>query len=159
MEFNNTYKLWCHYEKDNWKLSGYKVLCSINNEKSFWELYNNWDKIGGLLGKQFFLMKNDITPRWEDKANINGGCWSFKLNLDNCKMIWEMLSILLVVDEMSPDKENINGLSICLKKNDKVVIKIWNSSKNKSKIESLNKIIFEEYNPEIIYIANNPDKS
>ena len=51
----------------------------------------------------------------------------------------------------------LNGLSICLK-NEKVVIKIWNKNKNNNKIEHLNKIIFEEYNPEIIYIANNPDK-
>ena len=158
MEFKNTYKLWCHYEKDNWKLSGYKVLYSINDEKSFWELYNNWNNIGGLLGKQFFLMKDNISPTWEDKANFNGGCWSFKLNLNNYKDIWQMLSLLLVVNSLSNDSDDINGLSICLKKNDKVVIKIWNSCKKKNQIENLNKIIFEEYNPEIIYIANNPNK-
>ena len=42
----------------------------------------------------------------------------------------------------------------CLE-NEKVVIKIWNKNKNNNKIEHLNKIIFEEYNPEIIYITNN----
>ena len=43
MEFKNTYKLWCHYEKDNWELNGYRMIYEIKNDKSFWELYNNWD--------------------------------------------------------------------------------------------------------------------
>jgi len=159
MKFNCTYTLWCHYEKDNWNLSGYKKLYEINDAKSFWELFNNWDNIGGLLGKQFFIMKKGITPRWEDKANYHGGCWSFKLNLDDYEEIWQMLSTLLMVDELSKNFSDINGLSICLKKNEKVVIKIWNKNKNNYKIENLNKIIFEEYNPEIIYIANNPNKN
>tara|TARA_B110000908_G_scaffold172389_1_gene239507 strand:+ start:74 stop:553 length:480 start_codon:yes stop_codon:yes gene_type:complete len=158
MQFNNEFKLWCHYEKDNWNIDGYKMIYKINDSKSFWELYNNWDNIGGVLCKQFFLMKNNINPRWEDKANRNGGCWSFKLNLEDYKDIWEMLSILFVVGELSKEYGDINGLSICLKKNDKIVIKIWNSSKNKNQIENLNRIIFDEYNPEIIYIANNPNK-
>ena len=157
MKFKNTYNLWCHYEKDNWNLDGYKKLYTISDAKSFWKLYNNWDNIGGLLGKQFFLMKDDITPRWEDPSNINGGCWSLKLTFDDYKEIWEMLSILFVVDELTPIENDITGISICLKKNDKIVIKIWNSSKENANIEKLNKIIFEEYKPEIIYIANNPE--
>ena len=45
MQFNNEFKLWCHYEKDNWNIDGYKMIYKINDSKSFWELYNNWDMI------------------------------------------------------------------------------------------------------------------
>ena len=41
----------------------------------------------------------------------------------------------------------------------KLSLKFGIKIRKQSKIEYLNKIIFEEYNPEIIYIANNPDKS
>lgn len=157
MKFKNTFTLWCHYEKDNWNLDGYKKIYTITDAKSFWKLYNNWENIGGLLSKQYFLMKGDITPRWEDPMNKDGGCWSIKLGFSEYKEIWEMLSILFVVDEISQTKEDVTGLSICLKKNEKIIIKIWNNSKKESNIEKLNKIIFEEYKPEIIYIANNPD--
>ena len=75
----------------------------------------NWDNIGGILGKQFFIMKGDITPRWEDKANFNGGCWSFKLNLDDYEEIWQMLAILLMLDELSKNYAEINGLSMSRK--------------------------------------------
>lgn len=158
MEFKNNFTIWCHFEKDNWELSGYRKCCKIKNAQDFWEIYNNWDKLGGILSKQYFFMKNDITPRWEDENNRFGGCWSIKLNIDEAPIIWEKLSMLLVVDELSSKQDDINGISICLKKGDKVVIKIWNKSKKQSKIEYLNKIIFEDYQPEIIYIANNPQK-
>lgn len=158
MEFKNYFTLWCHFEKDNWSLSGFRKCYQINNAQDFWELYNNWDKLNGIFYKQYFLMKNDITPRWEDENNRDGGCWSIKLNINEAPIIWEKLSMLLVVDELSSVKDDINGISICLKKGDKVVIKIWNKSKKQSTIENLNKILFEEYNPEIIYIANNPQK-
>ena len=157
MNFVNNFNLWCHYEKDNWDLNGYRNLYKISSAEDFWKLYNNWDNLGGLLRKQYFLMKNNITPRWEDPANKEGGCWSIKLTINDYYDIWEMLSLLLVVDELSLVKNDITGISICQKKNDKVVIKIWNKSKENSKIDNLNKIIFEEFRPEIIYIANNPE--
>ena len=156
MELKNNFNLWCHYEKDNWDISGYRNIYKITTAKDFWELYNNWDNLGGLLRKQYFLMRNNITPRWEDPENRNGGCWSIKLSNNDYYNIWETLSNLLVVDELSIVKNDITGISICQKKNDKVVIKIWNKSKSNSKIDNLNKIIFEEFRPEIIYIANNP---
>ena len=115
MEFKNTWNVWYHHMKDNWKLSGYRKIYNISNIKNFWELYNNWNRLGGILSKQFFVMKNNITPLWEDKMNINGGCWSLKININLAEKLWEYLSILLVGENIY-DNNNINGLSICVKK-------------------------------------------
>lgn len=153
MEFKNTWNVWYHHMKDNWKLSGYRKIYNISNIKNFWELYNNWNKIGGILSKQFFVMKNNITPLWEDKMNINGGCWSLKININLADKLWEYLSILLVGENIY-DNDNINGLSICVKKNNICVIKIWIKDNNNN-IKLLNKDIFEKYQPEILFIINN----
>ena len=48
--------------------------------------------------------------------NINGGCWSLKININLAEKLWEYLSILLVSENIY-DNDNINGLSICVKKN------------------------------------------
>ena len=153
MEFKNTWNVWYHHTKDNWKLSGYRKIYNISNIKNFWELYNNWNRLGGILSKQFFVMKNNITPLWEDKMNINGGCWSLKININLAEKLWEYLSILLVGENIY-DNDNINGLSICVKKNNICVIKIWIKDNNNN-IKLLNKDIFEKYQPEILFIINN----
>ena len=156
--FVNNWNLWYHHIKDEWSIKGYKKIYNINNSNTFWELYNNWDKIGGLLCKQFFLMKNDIQPIWEDESNKNGGCWSFKINENQVNELWEELSILLVTDEILIDYiEEIVGLSICLKKYNFCVVKIWNSNCNNNTIKLLNPRILEKWGIEIIYIANVPN--
>ena len=134
MKLKYNWNIWYHHEKDNWKLSGYKQLYNIDNANSFWKFYNNWDKVGGVTNKHFFLMREDVTPIWEDKNNINGGCWSFKIQEDQADDLWEDLSVYLVCNELCPSIEDeIMGLSICLKKNNNTVIKIWNkNSKNNS---------------------------
>jgi|SaaInlStandDraft_1057018.scaffolds.fasta_scaffold320459_1 hypothetical protein len=149
----NTWQLWYHHYKDDWTIKGYRKIYKINSIKSFWELYNNWNKIGGLLSKQFFIMKENITPLWEDKMNKNGGCWSLKININIAKEMWEYLSVLLVTNNLY-NNDNINGLSICLKKNNICVIKIW-IKEISNDINLLNKNIFNKYNPELIFIVNN----
>ena len=39
-KFENTWNLWYHHEKDNWKISGYKKIYEIYNAETFWNLYN-----------------------------------------------------------------------------------------------------------------------
>lgn len=156
--FVNNWNLWYHHIKDDWSIKGYKKIYNITNSDTFWKLYNNWDKIGGLLCKQFFLMKNDIQPLWEDESNKNGGCWSFKINENQVNQLWEELSILLVTDEiLIENKQDIVGLSLCLKKNNFCVVKIWNSNCNNNSIKLLNPKILEKWGIEIIYIANVPN--
>ena len=156
--FLNKWNLWYHHIKDDWTINGYKRIYEINNSKTFWELYNNWDRIGGLLCKQFFLMKNNVKPIWEDEMNMNGGCWSFKISENQVNELWEELSVLLVTNELlSKFKDEIVGLSLCLKKNNFCVVKIWNSNCKNNSIKILNPKILEKWGIEIIYIANVPN--
>ena len=41
----NSWNLWYHYDKDNWKIDGFKKVYSITSGSDFWQLYNNWDKL------------------------------------------------------------------------------------------------------------------
>lgn len=154
----NNWFVWYHHIKDDWTINGYKKIYKINSVKKFWELYNSWDKLGGLLSKQFFIMKENITPLWEDKMNKNGGCWSIKINVNIAKEMWEYLSILMMIDKLynynNNNNDTINGLSICLKKNNICIIKLW-IKENNNDIKLLNKEIFNKYNPELLFIVNN----
>lgn len=157
-KFNNSWKLWYHHLKEIWTINGYKKIYEINNSNDFWKLYHNWDLLGGITIKQFFLMKNDIKPIWEDENNKNGGCWSFKINNFDVEELWEELSILLVTEELLEENNDIIvGLSICLKKNNFCVIKIWNNDSNLNSIKLINKKILKDWGLDLIYISNTPE--
>lgn len=156
----NTWNIWYHHEKDNWKISGYNKIYDIKTIGDFWSFYNNWDKVGGVTSKHFFLMEEGIMPIWEDTKNINGGCWSFKINEDQSYELWEDLSIYLMCNQLCPSiSDEISGLSICLKKNNNTVIKIWNKKSKNNSLKLINENILKKWGTDIIYIAHMPDKN
>ena len=103
-------------------------------------------------------MQEGVSPLWEDIENINGGCWSFKVHEDNADELWEDLSVHLVAESLyQNDKDKILGLSLCLKKNNNVVIKIWNKSSKFNSLKLLNNKLLEKWGTDIIYIAHMPN--
>ena len=155
--FTDTWEIWYHHTKDIWTIDGYKNIYSINNGIDFWKLYNNWDSIDGLIGKHYFIMKNNVKPVWEDPININGGCWSFKINNNTVSELWEDLSVLLVTNELVEGTEVV-GLSISVKKNNTCVVKIWNTDSGTNSIKHINRDILKKWKTDIIYIAHMPEK-
>jgi hypothetical protein len=150
---NDKWNVWYHHIKDNWSIDGYKKIFTIDNGIDFWKLYNNWDSLGGITSRHFFLMKNDVKPVWEDPINIKGGCWSFKIVDSMAGELWEDLSVLLITNELLTNTIGL-GLSIAVKKNNTCVIKIWNDDSNKNSIKYINKNILKKWGTDIIYIAH-----
>lgn len=158
IKLGNIWNMWYHHEKDNWKISGYKQIYKLETVNDFWKLYNNLDKLGGITHKHFFLMKENITPIWEDPININGGCWSFKVQEDKAEELWIDLSSYLVCEELCPTiADEIVGISICLKKNNSTIIKIWNKNSKYNSLKLINENILKKWGTDIIYIAHMPD--
>lgn len=156
-KFKNKWNIWFHHTKDDWSINGYRKIYTIETISDFWKLYNNWDKLGGINSKHFFIMKNNITPMWEDEENKNGGCWSFKIQEKESPQLWEELSLYLVSETISKINDDIQGLSICLKKNNHSIIKIWNKDTKNNNNKNINDEIINKYQNDIIYIAHMPE--
>ena len=153
----NKWNVWYHHTKDNWTIDGYRKIYEINDGISFWKLFNNWDSIGGVTSRNFFIMKDSVLPIWEDPINMKGGCWSFKIIDSMADELWEDLATLMVSNELVHDTEAL-GLSIAIKKNNTCVIKIWNSDSNMNSIKYINKNILKKWGTDIIYIAHMAEK-
>ena len=126
---NNTWVIWYHDNNKDWTIKGYKKIYEIKTIEDFWEVYLRLNN-PLLLKGQFFLMKNNIEPIWENKDNINGGCWSYKINKSDTLISWLYLSIYLCGEILTKEHEHmdiINGISISPKKNF-CIIKIWNNN-------------------------------
>lgn len=123
--------LWAHlpHEKD-WSLSSYIYIMKVSSAEELVALMNILPETL-LTSCMFFLMKEHITPLWEDVANKQGGYFSYKItqSLSEC---WRNVSYSLVGNTLSKDKkfqENITGISISPKKNFSI-LKVWMASCN-----------------------------
>lgn len=91
----------------------------------------------------FFIMREHILPLWEDESNKNGGCFSYKIYRQNLEDKFFEITSLLLGENLGINNEiskNINGISICPKKN-YYIIRIW--------IKDNKYAIKENYNIEI----------
>jgi len=126
-KLSNKWVLWSHLPNvDNWDYNSYINLGEFIYLEELivaTELMPN-DLIKSCM---FFLMKNDITPLWEDKKNINGGSFSYKISNKHVCEVWRNLTYVLIGDTMSNNvsfMNKISGMSISPKKNF-CIIKIW----------------------------------
>lgn len=74
-----------------------------------------------------FVMREGITPMWEDPKNRNGGCFSFKILNKQVPQVWKSLFYALCGESLCVNREYasmLNGITISPKKNF-CIVKIW----------------------------------
>ena len=129
---NNNWTCWIHYQNDNiWTLDRYQSITTLSNLKDAVLFIENLDE--NIIKKSMlFFMKDSILPLWESEDNINGGCFSYKINNSNIVNIFKILLYKILGNTLTSDENilnNINGISISPKKNF-CIIKIWMRNKN-----------------------------
>ena len=146
---NSSWTLWFHHPEDNnWSLKSYQKIGGFSTIEEFWSLQINDTYFH--LG-MFFLMRENITPIWEDTENINGGCWSFKIAKKDVYETWIKLSAALIGETVySSNPTNITGISISPKRGF-CIMKIWNKSHTDSDTAKLTQEINTLISGESIY--------
>jgi len=126
MYLNDIWFLYFHEPFDtNWDLKSYKFLCTISNVDDYIQVFHAFKPL--FFNGMFFIMREHISPRWEDENNINGGCFSFKVNKNVLhEKIFEICSQMMgeTLGKKTEFSLNINGISISPKKN-YYIFRIW----------------------------------
>lgn len=118
---NSSWTLWFHYNKDtNWSLERYQNIFQTKELVPFCQLLKCGINFSDGI---YFLMRDHITPRWEDPANAKGCLWSFKIKRESIKEAWNELCIRIVGETFTRSLE-VNGISVHPKYNC-YIIKIW----------------------------------
>jgi hypothetical protein len=125
---NGKWNLYYHLPHDkNWELSGYTIIMnSIDTAEKVITL-NEIVHENIVKNCMLFVMREGITPMWEDPRNRNGGCFSYKVINKNVPEVWKNLFYLLCGESLCEDIEHmkhVNGITISPKKNF-CIIKIW----------------------------------
>jgi hypothetical protein len=142
MKLPTTWTLWYteqDLDKYSWKLTNYRKIRDISTVQDFWDMIqsipeNRW--VNGM----YFLMREGVYPMWEDKANVNGGSYSFRIPKIYAYMSWIELAIQLLGDTLMPSHRGVlNGISIS-PKNNTVTVKIWNNDKRYNETDEIPEI-------------------
>lgn len=136
---NDLWSLYFHDPQEyNWDISSYKLLCNISSVEDCVEIFINYKDL--FYNGMFFIMREHITPRWEDENNMNGGCFSFKVSKmemydkffeTTCKILGE------TIGKNGNFSSNVTGISISPKKN-YYIIRLWLKDSKYASCENYN---------------------
>jgi len=125
---NDKWNVYYHLPNDkNWELSSYSIVMNSVDTVEQVILINDLLNENIVKNCMLFVMRNGITPMWEDHRNRNGGCFSYKVTNKLVPEVWKHLFYLLCGESLCTEEENnkhINGITISPKKNF-CIIKIW----------------------------------
>ena len=122
------WNLYYHLPHDkNWELSSYTVIMSsIDTVEKVLSL-NEAIHENVVKNCMMFVMREGITPMWEDPKNRNGGCFSYKVINKTVPEVWKSLFYALCGETLSSNPKYsplINGITVSPKKSF-CIIKIW----------------------------------
>ncbi len=127
-DLKHQWTLWFHKVNDSdWSLTSYTKIYEI---KTYFDIIFIVKEFNNISSGMFFLMKDGISPIFEDKNNIEGGYWSFRISKKESFDYWEKIIYYMCVDKLTindKDEERINGISISPKINN-CIFKIWNNN-------------------------------
>ena len=119
-------------QDSDYSIGSYKKLYTVRTVEDLCKLINS---IPNITSGMFFFMRDGVEPLWENKANINGGMWTFKLTKTDSNHMWKVLMASLCGNSLTvkpEDMKNINGISVSPKITN-CIIKIWTNNSNNQK--------------------------
>lgn len=129
-QLDDNWTLWIHLPRDpDWTLNGYY---NIHTFSTIDDIVSIIESIPSSLvkGAMMFIMREGVSPIWEDKNNKNGGCFSYRVSHKILTSVWRNIAYTMVGGYLVPDEMSgiITGISISPKKQFSV-LKIWTSTK------------------------------
>ena len=126
---SETWVLWAHLPQEpSWTMDSYIQVMKISYVEEMISLIHTLpEKL--IIDCMFFLMKEHISPTWEDERNKEGGCFSYKIS-HRIRDTWKDLSYGIIGNSLASDpsfQKDVTGISISPKKNF-CILKVWMSS-------------------------------
>lgn len=119
--------LWAHLPHNtDWSLKSYIKIKELSTVEDVIKLTEGIpEKM--VKNCMLFLMKSGVNPMWEDKNNVNGGCFSFKIPDEHVYDLWKNLNYALTGGSISKNDDflnNITGITLSPKKLF-FIVKVW----------------------------------
>ena len=121
------WNLWAHLPQDpDWSVKSYKKICQFKTVEEAIAITESCPE-NLIKNCMLFLMRDGITPMWEDPKNRCGGCFSYKVSNKHVFEVWRDITYVLIGETISANNifvNSVTGITISPKKNF-CIIKIW----------------------------------
>jgi hypothetical protein len=124
----------------------------IESVQDFWRYNNNTPVDQIKMRESIYLFKSGFKPIWEDRRNIYGGSWTFRVPKSSGPDVWTRIQLLAIGEKLQSvldEDDQICGVGLSVRFNSHL-ISIWHryASKQKS-IDSILECILEELPAEL----------
>ena len=113
----------------DWSMASYKKVYTVETIEDFWVFFGNFHDFQKF---QFFMMRGDIMPTYEDEANKNGGSWSYMIPGRQVNESFVHTAAKMIGEQLVGVKDfnEIKGLSVVPKRGISI-LKVWLKNKKK----------------------------
>ncbi len=72
----------------------------IESVQDFWRYNNNTPVDQIKMRESIYLFKSGFKPIWEDRRNINGGSWTFRVPKSSGPDVWTQVQLLAIGEKL-----------------------------------------------------------
>ncbi|TGO32996.1 hypothetical protein BHYA_0274g00100 [Botrytis hyacinthi] len=129
-----------------------KLPTQVESIQDFWRYCNNtpFDQIK--MRESIYLFKQGFQPVWEDRRNINGGSWTFRVPKQNGPDFFTRVQLMAIGEKLQGCLESgdqLCGVGLSVRFNSHL-ISIWHRDASKQKsIDALLATVMEELPQEL----------
>lgn len=142
MKLNSNWEVWMHSnDNEDWSLKSYNSIFNIDSIGSMWRFLGCMRCLNKDIA-QYYIMREGITPIWEDNHNKNGAICSIMIENTNRFNrhfrgdlgvdVFSAICILVMNESFVRNNCDINGLNYSIK-NRNILIKLWIKDYNNNK--------------------------
>ncbi|TVY29380.1 Eukaryotic translation initiation factor 4E type 3 [Lachnellula hyalina] len=129
-----------------------QIGTQIESVQDFWRYNNNTPVDQIKMRESIYLFKQGFQPVWEDRRNINGGSWTFRVPKANGPDFWTRVQLMAVGEKLQGCLElgdQLCGVGLSVRFNSHL-ISIWHRDASKQKsIDDLLATVLEELPAEL----------
>ncbi|KAK4137891.1 eukaryotic translation initiation factor 4E-4 [Trichocladium antarcticum] len=124
----------------------------IESVQDFWRYNNNTPVDQIKMRESIYLFKAGFKPVWEDRRNVLGGSWTFRVPKTSGPDVWTRVQLLAVGEKLQSvleDGDQICGVGLSVRFNSHL-ISIWHRDASKQKsVEAILQCVLEELPAEL----------
>jgi hypothetical protein len=109
-------------------------LAEVNDIRSFWSVFNNFDTALLPLRDSVHLFKRGVKPIWEDPRNVQGGAWTFRVPKQLAAEFWKEVCMMAIGEQLQAAvaeegvetfRDDICGVSLGVRFGS-MLVQVWN---------------------------------
>jgi hypothetical protein len=124
----------------------------IESVQDFWRYANNTPVDQIKMRESIYLFKSGFRPIWEDRRNITGGSWTFRVPKTTGPDVWTRIQLLAIGEKLQSvleDGDQLCGVGLSVRFNSHLIT-IWHRDASKQRsIDNMLACVLEELPAEL----------